>query len=65
MIATGQPEKRKKVIDPQKIAALKEKINNEAYLQSAIFRLAQVVSNEYVGIGQRGLYDERKWEGRR
>ena len=65
MITTLQPERRKKSADPSKIDELKKKINNEAYLQSAIFRLAQVVSNEYVGIGQGGMYDERKWEGGR
>jgi hypothetical protein len=64
MTPTLQPERRKRSSDPLKIARLKEKINNEAYLQTAIQRLAQVVSNEYVGLGNGGLYDERKWDGR-
>ncbi|MDR0552032.1 MAG: hypothetical protein LBG72_08470 [Spirochaetaceae bacterium] len=58
-----KPERRKKTADPAKIDELKKRINDEAYLQSAIFRLAQVVSNEYVGLGHGGIYDERKWEG--
>ncbi|MDR0540505.1 MAG: hypothetical protein LBG74_08435 [Spirochaetaceae bacterium] len=60
-----QPERRKKTADPSKIANLRLKINDEKYLKDAISRLAQVVSNEYVERGQRGIYDERKWEGGR
>ncbi|GHU42083.1 hypothetical protein FACS1894190_10970 [Spirochaetia bacterium] len=58
-------EKRRKSGDPIRVAELKQKINNEDYLYGAIFRIAQVLSNEILGIPQGGAYDERQWEGRK
>jgi hypothetical protein len=58
-------ERRKKGTDPVRLAELKQKINNEDYIYGAIFRIAQVVSNEILGIPQGGAQDERQWEGRR
>jgi hypothetical protein len=56
--------KRKKGTDPVRLADLKQKINNEDYIYGAIFRIAQVVSNEILGIPQGGVQDERQWDGR-
>jgi hypothetical protein len=61
---TVHSEKRKRVPNPARVAELKKKINNEDYLGGAIFRIAQVLSNEILGITQGGENDERKWEGR-
>ena len=58
-------EKRKKTGDPLRVAELKQKINNKEYMYGAIFRIAQVLSNEILGIPQGGAYDERQWEGRK
>jgi len=63
MIA-GQ-ERRRRRSDPARVAELKRKINNEDYLYGAIFRIAQVLSNEILGIPQGGTHDERKWQGAR
>ncbi|GHV83399.1 hypothetical protein AGMMS50212_07390 [Spirochaetia bacterium] len=59
-----QAERRRKTTDPLRVAELKEKINNEDYLYGAMLRIAQVLSNEILGIPQGGAYDERQWEGR-
>jgi hypothetical protein len=48
-----------------RIAELKEKINNDDYVYGAIFRIAQVVSNEIVGLPQGGANDGKQWESRR
>jgi hypothetical protein len=64
MIAV-QTERRRKSSDPARVAELKQKINNEEYLYGAMFRIAQVLSNEILGIPQGGAYDERQWEGRK
>ncbi|MDR2803572.1 MAG: hypothetical protein LBB22_04710 [Treponema sp.] len=61
----GQTEKRKKTPDPLRIARLKQSINNKEYLSSAIQHIAQVLSNEILGIKEGGTYEERKFEGRR
>ncbi|MDR2795939.1 MAG: hypothetical protein LBB47_04420 [Spirochaetaceae bacterium] len=63
MIA-GQTEKRKKTPDPLRIENLKRAIDNKEYLSGAIYHIAQVLSNEIMGIKEGGTYDERKWEGR-
>jgi hypothetical protein len=57
-------EKRRKASDPARVAELKEKINNRDYLEGAILRIAQVLSNEILGIPQGGDNCERKSEGR-
>jgi hypothetical protein len=54
-------KKRKKASSPARIEELKRKINNEEYLYGAIFRIAQVVSNEIMGLPQGGMQDERQW----
>jgi hypothetical protein len=54
--------KRKKGTDPARLAELKQKINNEEYIYGAIFRIAQVVSNEILGIPQGGEQNARQWE---
>jgi hypothetical protein len=58
-------ERRRKSSNPERVAELKKKINNEEYLYGAIFRIAQVLSNELLGIPQGGAHDERQWEGAR
>ncbi|MDR3356777.1 MAG: hypothetical protein LBO04_06270 [Spirochaetaceae bacterium] len=63
MIA-GQNEKRKKLPDPLRIEKLKQAINNKEYLSGAIYHIAQILSNEIMGIQDNGAYDERKLEGR-
>lgn len=54
----GEPSKLK-------IEKLKEKINNEDYLYEAIQRIAQILSNEILGIPQGGPHYERQWKGRK
>ncbi|GMO36369.1 MAG: hypothetical protein Ta2F_12300 [Termitinemataceae bacterium] len=60
---TKQGERRKKASNPSRVEELKKKINNEEYVKDAILRIAQVLSNEMLGISQ-GVNDERQWEGR-
>jgi hypothetical protein len=57
-------EKRKKMPDPVRIEKLKKAINNKEYLSGAIYHIAQILSNEIMGIQESGTYDERKLEGR-
>ncbi|GMO41283.1 MAG: hypothetical protein Ta2F_17210 [Termitinemataceae bacterium] len=57
-------ERRKKASDPARVEELKKKINNEEYLNGAVARIAQVLSNQMLGIPQGGAYDERQWEGK-
>jgi hypothetical protein len=64
MIA-GQTQKRKKTPDPIRIEKLKQAINNKEYLSGAIYHIAQILSNEILGIQEGGNYDERKLEGRK
>ncbi|GMO29532.1 MAG: hypothetical protein LBG79_07510 [Spirochaetaceae bacterium] len=52
---------RKKASGPERVAELKEKINNPDYLYGAIFRIAQVLSNDIVGIPQGGENEERQY----
>jgi hypothetical protein len=58
---------RKKASGPERVAELKKKINNEDYLNGAILRIAQVLSNDIVGIPQGGEHEERQfvWEDSR
>jgi hypothetical protein len=48
-----------------RIDLLKAKIQSEAYLDEAIQRMAQVMSNEILGIPQGGTVHERQRTGRR
>jgi hypothetical protein len=48
-----------------RIEKLKEKIHNEDYLGEAIQRIAQILSNEILGISQGGPYNERQRKGRK
>ncbi|MDR2445102.1 MAG: hypothetical protein LBD44_04115 [Spirochaetaceae bacterium] len=63
MIA-GQTEKHKKMPDPLRIEKLKQAINNKEYLSGAIYHIAQILSNEIMGIQESGAYDERKLAGK-
>lgn len=58
---------RKKASGPERVAELKKKIDNPEYLYGAIFRIAQVLSNDIVGIPQGGEHEERQFitEGRK
>ncbi|GHV81132.1 hypothetical protein AGMMS49944_29230 [Spirochaetia bacterium] len=47
-----------------RIDLLKVKINSAAYLDEAIQRMAQVMSNEILGIPQGGTVHERQRTGR-
>jgi hypothetical protein len=47
----------------ERVMELKKKINNEDYLYGAIFRIAQVVSNELLGLPQGGMEHGRQWTG--
>jgi anti-sigma28 factor (negative regulator of flagellin synthesis) len=54
-------KKRNRASNAERIEELKQKINNEEYLYGAIFRIAQVLSNEIMGLPQSGVQDERQW----
>jgi hypothetical protein len=43
-----------------RIERLRDKINSKDYLYEAIQRIAQILSNEILGIPQGGIYHERK-----
>jgi hypothetical protein len=60
---TRRSDRRKRASGPERVAELKQKINNEEYLYGAIARIAQVLSNELLGIPQGVDSNERKWEG--
>ncbi|MDR0386451.1 MAG: hypothetical protein LBH57_00305 [Treponema sp.] len=47
------------------IEILREKIDNEDYLNEAIQRIAQVLSNEILDISQGGLVHGRQWKKRK
>jgi hypothetical protein len=53
--------KRRRTSSPERVSELRAKIDNEEYLYGAIFRIAQVLSNEIMGIPQGGMNDERRW----
>jgi hypothetical protein len=61
---TVRVERGRRSPNPARVAELKKKIDNEDYLCGAIFRIAQVLSNEILGISQGSENNERKWEGR-
>jgi hypothetical protein len=51
--------------DYSRIERLRDKINSEDYLYEAIQRMAQVLSNEILGIPQGGINYERQRKGRK
>jgi hypothetical protein len=58
--------KRNRAGNAERIEELRKKIASEEYVYGAIFRIAQVLSNEIMGLPQGGSQDERQWrEGRR
>jgi hypothetical protein len=48
-----------------RIERLRDKINSEEYLFEAIQRIAQILSNEILGIPQGGMNYERQRKGRK
>ena len=60
-----EERKRNKASNAARIEELKQKINSEDYLNGAILRIAQVVSNEIMGLPQGGMQDERQWRENR
>jgi hypothetical protein len=48
-----------------RIERLRNKINSEDYLYEAIQRIAQILSNEILGIPQGGINYERQRKGRK
>jgi hypothetical protein len=60
---TGTQEENRKFLSG--IEILRKKIDNEAYLNEAIQRIAQVLSNEILDIPQGGLTHGRQWKGRK
>jgi len=45
---------------PDKLSLLRRKINDEDYLYEAIYRIAQVLSNEITGIPRRGKSERKR-----
>jgi hypothetical protein len=64
ILGQEQRGKRKRPPDYLRIAHLRQAINNKEYLSGAINYIAQILSNEILGIKENGIYDERKLEGR-
>jgi hypothetical protein len=60
---TGAQEKDRMPLSG--IEFLRKKIDNEEYLNEAIQRIAQVLSNEILDISQGGLVHGRQWERRK
>jgi hypothetical protein len=58
----AQPEIQAK---NSRLALLRAKVNNEDYLFEAIQRMAQVMSNEILGIPQGGMFHGRQRKGRK
>jgi hypothetical protein len=50
---------------PSRIDLLRKKINNEDYLYEAIQRIAQILTNEILGIPQGGVSYEQQWKRRK
>jgi hypothetical protein len=48
-----------------RLALLRAKVNNEDYLFEAIQRMAQVMSNEILGIPQGGMFHGQQRKGRK
>jgi hypothetical protein len=58
----AQPESQAKT---SRLALLRAKVNSEDYLFEAIQRLAQIMSNEILGIPHGGMFYERQRKGRK
>jgi hypothetical protein len=66
-VSRGIGEMRKnnaQTVSPR-IAILRQKIDNEDYLNEAIQRIAQVLSNEILELPHGGSYHERQYKGRK
>jgi hypothetical protein len=59
---TAQTETQTKAL---RLALLRAKVNSEDYLFEAIQRLAQIMSNEILGIPHGGMFYERQRKGRK
>jgi hypothetical protein len=51
---TAVKTRKRRSFNIEKVMELKTKINDDSYLYGAIFRLAQVLSNEMLGIANGG-----------
>jgi hypothetical protein len=58
-------EKAETQAENSRIERLRDKINSEDYLYEAIQRIAQILSNEILGIPQGGINYERQRKGRK
>jgi hypothetical protein len=58
----AQPENQAKA---SRLALLRAKVNSEDYLFEAIQRLAQIMSNEILGIPHGGIFYERQRKRRK
>jgi hypothetical protein len=61
----GETKKNNAQMLSSRIAILKQKIDNEDYLNEAIQRIAQVLSNEILELPQGGSYYEWQRKGRK
>ncbi|WP_010257825.1 hypothetical protein [Treponema primitia] len=57
-----QPENQAGV---SRLELLRAKVNSEDYLYEAIQRMAQILSNELLGIPHGGMFHERQRKGRK
>jgi hypothetical protein len=63
-VIRGMRKNNAQLVSPR-IAILKQKIDNEDYLNEAIQRIAQVLSNEILELPHGGSYHERQRKGRK
>jgi hypothetical protein len=61
----GEIQKNNAQTVSPRIAILRQKIDNEDYLNEAIQRIAQVLSNEILELPHGGSYHERQYKGRK
>jgi hypothetical protein len=62
---TGELRKNNAQTISSRIAILRQKIDNKDYLNEAIQRIAQVLSNEILELPHGGSYCERQYKGRK
>jgi hypothetical protein len=62
---TAEDKQKADIMQGARLAALREKINNEDYLHEAIQRIALILSNELLDIPQGGWSYERQRKRRR
>ncbi|MFP3043811.1 hypothetical protein LQZ19_18520 [Treponema primitia] len=58
----SQPENQ---AGTSRLELLRAKVNSEDYLYEAIQRMAQIISNELLGIPHGGMFHERQRKGRK